>query len=207
MGACPWCDCVGQQSRAAGWMVGLAVVCTGGAALPRLWTPAMYRENWRAASHYVTDYQRLALVSPPRWSTMWIIPIARWNGICAQAISASQLPVYFPYGGTLRRSGGNGYRTAAGRDRQKLGPRRSGWSKAIWPASMMSNGWWSSGSTNILPWSQNNIQPVLNSCGLPCKVALASMPRCRGQSNQRPCCAGPDIGRAAEAFNHPTGSP
>ncbi len=92
---------VGQRSRVAGWSGGLAVVVLLGVALPRLWTPAMYRENWRAASRYVTDYQA---ASPSL--TAAVVNHVDYTHIALewylrQAFSATQLPVYFPYGGTL----------------------------------------------------------------------------------------------------------
>ncbi|MCX6048491.1 MAG: glycosyltransferase family 39 protein [Chloroflexi bacterium] len=92
---------VGQQSRIAGWLGGLAAVVLLGAALPQLWTPAMYRENWRAASHYVTDYQ---VASPGL--TAAVVNHVDYTHIALewylrQTLSANQLPVYFPYGGTL----------------------------------------------------------------------------------------------------------
>jgi uncharacterized membrane protein len=40
------------------WLMGGATVLILFAALSHLWTPAMQRENWRAAVNYVTDYQR-----------------------------------------------------------------------------------------------------------------------------------------------------
>lgn len=40
-----------------GWTAGGLMALALAAALPTLWTPAMYREDWRAAATYVADYQ------------------------------------------------------------------------------------------------------------------------------------------------------
>lgn len=93
--------CLGQQSRIAGWIGGLAAVMLLMAALPRLWTPAMYRENWRAASHYLVDYQKASPTLPAAVITHVDYVHGALEWYLRQTISADQLPVYFPYGGTL----------------------------------------------------------------------------------------------------------
>lgn len=47
---------LGTRWRWAGWLTGGAAVLLLVACLPRLWTPTMYRENWRAATRYIEQY-------------------------------------------------------------------------------------------------------------------------------------------------------
>jgi len=49
---------LGARWRIAGWTTGIAVVALLAVSLPRLWTPDMFRENWRAAAHYIDQYQQ-----------------------------------------------------------------------------------------------------------------------------------------------------
>ena len=87
----PW---VGLIS--GGLVIGLLV-----GALPRLWTPVMYRENWRAASDYIAAYHTaspglpdtvVAHVDYTRLPLEWYL---------RQHFSFEELPIYFPYGGQL----------------------------------------------------------------------------------------------------------
>jgi 4-amino-4-deoxy-L-arabinose transferase-like glycosyltransferase len=48
---------LGERWRPVGWLAAAAVVILFAAALPRLWSPAMLREDWRAAATYIADYQ------------------------------------------------------------------------------------------------------------------------------------------------------
>ncbi|MBX3016170.1 MAG: glycosyltransferase family 39 protein [Caldilineaceae bacterium] len=79
----------------------LVVIVLLAAALPRLWSPAMYRENWRAASDYITAYHAaspglpdtvVAHVDYTRLSLEWYL---------RQAYAFEALPLYFPYGGQI----------------------------------------------------------------------------------------------------------
>ena len=47
-----------ERWRMAGWVAGLLAVMLLAATLPYLWTPTMYRENWRAAATYIHTYQQ-----------------------------------------------------------------------------------------------------------------------------------------------------
>ncbi len=49
---------VGQWRPSAGRFSGVVGVALLAASLPVLWTPALFRENWRAAAGYITAYQR-----------------------------------------------------------------------------------------------------------------------------------------------------
>lgn len=92
---------LGQRWRSVSWLGGLAAVLLLLWALPRLWTPAMYRENWRAASDYVVGYQKASPALPSAVVTHVDYVHSALEWYLRQAISAEQLPVYFPYGGAL----------------------------------------------------------------------------------------------------------
>lgn len=82
-------------------IAGLAALLLVAAALPRLWSPAMYRENWRAAATYILDYEQkspglpgaaVAHVDYTHQALEWYL---------RPAISFGDLPVFFPFGGQL----------------------------------------------------------------------------------------------------------
>jgi uncharacterized membrane protein len=90
-----------QRVRGAGWLTGCAVAGLLGLALPTLWTPAMQRENWRAAAEYITAYQRLspglpaAVVAHVEYTRR---PLERY---LYRQVSEEALPLFFPFGNTL----------------------------------------------------------------------------------------------------------
>jgi 4-amino-4-deoxy-L-arabinose transferase-like glycosyltransferase len=92
---------IGQRATIAGTILAAAVVACFFLALPRLWTPDMYRENWRAAVSYVIDYEvhsptlpaaMVAHVDYTRRPVEWYL---------RQEVDGEALPLFFPYGGTL----------------------------------------------------------------------------------------------------------
>ena len=71
------------------------------ASLPVLWSPPLFRENWRAAADYISDYQQhsphsvtAALVHP-----YFLFPALDWY--LRQDASTTELPVYGNFGGPL----------------------------------------------------------------------------------------------------------
>ncbi|MFN8489051.1 MAG: glycosyltransferase family 39 protein [Caldilineaceae bacterium] len=92
---------LGQRWRAVGWISGLMTIGLLTAALPRLWTPAMYRENWRAASNYITAYQQASPDLSGAIVTHVDYTHEALEWYLRQQLSQAQLPVYFPYGGAL----------------------------------------------------------------------------------------------------------
>jgi hypothetical protein len=81
--------------------VGAIAVLLLAAALPRLWSPATLREDWRAAAAYMADYQAaspglpaaaVAHVDYTRTPLTWYL---------RQRYAREQMPVYFPFGGAL----------------------------------------------------------------------------------------------------------
>ncbi|MBV7335587.1 glycosyltransferase family 39 protein [Chloroflexi bacterium TSY] len=49
---------LGTYWRIIGWVMSVITVLLIAFALPRLWTPDAYRENWRAAANYIDEYQQ-----------------------------------------------------------------------------------------------------------------------------------------------------
>lgn len=92
---------LGQRERWAGALTSVLTVAILTAALPHLWTPAMLRENWRAAARYIVEYQ---LASPALKGVVIAHvdytrrPLDRY---LRQGLPADQLPLFFPYGGNL----------------------------------------------------------------------------------------------------------
>ena len=87
--------------RPAGWTAAAAALLVLAAALPPLWTPARARENWRAAADYIVNYQAqspnlpgavVAHVDYTHLPLEWYI---------RKTLSFDELPVFFPFGGTL----------------------------------------------------------------------------------------------------------
>lgn len=86
----------------AGWATAGVAVGALALALPTLWTPALYRENWRAAANYILTYQ----VASPGLPAAVVAHVdythepLEWY-LRPQA-TAEELPVFFPFGGTLQ---------------------------------------------------------------------------------------------------------
>ena len=92
---------IGRRFAVAGAILAALVVMLFVLALPRLWTPDLYRENWRVAVEYVTNYQlqseelpasMVAHVDYTRRPVEWYL---------RQDLDEEVLPLFFPYGGTL----------------------------------------------------------------------------------------------------------
>lgn len=95
------CNALSAWSRWAGATSGALTTLLLATALPHLWTPAMYRENWRAAAHYIATYQQAspalpgAVVAHVDYTRR---PLERY---LRPALSADELPVFFPFGGVI----------------------------------------------------------------------------------------------------------
>ena len=84
----------GHWRPAAGALSGLAALVLLAASLPVLWTPPLFRENWRAAADYISAYQRhsphavtAALVHP-----YFLFPALDWY--LRQRPATAEMPVY-----------------------------------------------------------------------------------------------------------------
>ena len=92
---------LGDRWRPAGWTAGALVAVLLLLSLPRLWTPAAYRENWRAAADYMVNYQ---LHSPglPAAAVAHVDYTRRpLEWYTRQTLTFDELPVFYPFGGTL----------------------------------------------------------------------------------------------------------
>jgi len=92
---------LGQYATWLGAVSGLSSVALLAAALPHLWTPAMLREDWRAAAAYITNYHQ---ASPALSDTVVAHVDYTHLGLewyLRKDFAFAELPLYFPYGGTL----------------------------------------------------------------------------------------------------------
>jgi hypothetical protein len=96
---------LGQRQPWLGWGTAATAVVLLAAALPHLWTPAMYRENWRAAAVYIANYQQAspgltgAVVAHVDYTRR---PLSRY---LRPHLSEAELPIFFPFGGVLTPEG------------------------------------------------------------------------------------------------------
>ena len=92
---------LGERWQPAGWAFGAAAALVLLAALPALWTPARARENWRSASHYIADFTEASLGVPSSVVTHVDYTHNALEWYLRQRYTFDQLPVFFPFGGTL----------------------------------------------------------------------------------------------------------
>jgi hypothetical protein len=86
---------------AAGLITGVAAAGLLIAALPPLWSPARARENWRAAARYILHYQAASPTLPAAVVTHVDYTHQALEWYLRQHATFEQLPVFFPFGGTL----------------------------------------------------------------------------------------------------------
>jgi hypothetical protein len=98
---------VGARWRAAGWVLAGAMALLLVLALPRLWSPAMFREDWRAAARYIVDYQRSSPGVPAAIVTHVDYTNRPTNWYVRQEMSEDDLPIFYPFGGTLTDADGD----------------------------------------------------------------------------------------------------
>ena len=85
---------LGRWRPSAGALSGLAALALLAASLPVLWTPSLFRENWRAATDYIRAYQQhsphattAALVHP-----YFLLPALDWY--LRQQSATAEMPLY-----------------------------------------------------------------------------------------------------------------
>ena len=92
---------LGERWRPVGWLAGGAAVILLAAALPRLWSPAMLREDWRAAANYVADYQDASPGLPAAVVAHVDYTRTPLNWYLRKRYNRDKLPVFFPFGGRI----------------------------------------------------------------------------------------------------------
>ena len=92
---------IAKWRSSAGLISGLTAVALLAASLPVLWSPPLFRENWRAAADYISAYQHhsphsatAALVHP-----YFLFPALDWY--LRQDAATAELPVYGNFGAPL----------------------------------------------------------------------------------------------------------
>ena len=92
---------MGRLRITAGLTGGAAAVALLAASLPVLWTPALFRENWRAAADYISAYREHSpgSVSAAVIHPFFILPALEWY--LRQETTAGPLPIYGNFGSPL----------------------------------------------------------------------------------------------------------
>ncbi|MBX3000759.1 MAG: glycosyltransferase family 39 protein [Caldilineaceae bacterium] len=92
---------LGERWRGLGWGSGSLAVALLILALPSLWTPRLYRENWRSAAEYIVAYQQQSESIP----AAGVIHADYLYGILAWYLrphySFEQLPIYNNFAGPI----------------------------------------------------------------------------------------------------------
>jgi 4-amino-4-deoxy-L-arabinose transferase-like glycosyltransferase len=90
-----------QRLPALGWGSGLLSVLLLGLALPTLWTPPLYRENWRAAAAYIAEYQEQSSAMPAAAviHADYLHRALHWY--LAPAYPFEELPIYQIFNGAI----------------------------------------------------------------------------------------------------------
>ena len=96
-----WIAGAGRRGRVMVAAAGGAALLLLALSLPRLWTPAMLREDWRAASTYVLDYQAASPGLPAAVVAHvdYIHLAPQWY--LRRVTTQEELPLYHPFGGQL----------------------------------------------------------------------------------------------------------
>jgi hypothetical protein len=90
---------LGERLRPVGWAAGVALLLALALALPALWTPALFRENWRAAARLIAQQR----ASSPDLTAAVLTHVDYTHLPAAWYLGQYplDLPIFYPFGGTL----------------------------------------------------------------------------------------------------------
>jgi len=91
-----------QRWRPAAWVLGGSACLLLAGALPALWSPAMLREDWRAAAGYITAYEEQSPSLPGAVLSHVDFTSDALKWYLRPARDETETPLYFPFGGVLR---------------------------------------------------------------------------------------------------------
>jgi hypothetical protein len=97
---------LGARWRPAAWGLGGVAVLLLATALPVLWSPAMLREDWRAAAQYIAAYQRASPGLPGAVFSHADYTHKALKWYLRPLADETAAPIYFPYGGVLTAADG-----------------------------------------------------------------------------------------------------
>lgn len=92
---------LGQWQLWLGWGSGGVAIVLLLLALPILWTPGRYRENWRAAAQEIVNYQVASAGLPAAVVAHVDYTRRPLEWYLRPRFSKEQLPLFYPFGGTL----------------------------------------------------------------------------------------------------------
>jgi hypothetical protein len=92
---------LGQRQPWLGWGSGVAATLLLVLALPALWTPARYRENWRAAAQEIISYQTVSAGLPGAVVAHVDYTRRPLEWYLRARFSTEELPLFHPFGGVL----------------------------------------------------------------------------------------------------------
>ena len=92
---------LGQRWPLAGRLGGGGIVLLFMLALPHLWTPASYRENWRATAAYILAYEKASSTLPGAIVTHVDYTHYALDWYIRQQADREQLPIFDIFGGTV----------------------------------------------------------------------------------------------------------
>jgi hypothetical protein len=92
---------LGQRLPLLGWGSGVLSVLLLGLALPVLWTPQLYRENWRAAADYIAEHQQQSESMPAAAviHTDYLYRALQWY--LGPSYPFEELPIYQIFNGPI----------------------------------------------------------------------------------------------------------
>ena len=92
---------IGRLRASAGLFSGATAVVLLAAALPVLWSPQLFRENWRAAADYISAYRQHSpgTVSATVIHPYFLFPALQWY--LHQQAAPDELPIFGNFGGPL----------------------------------------------------------------------------------------------------------